>query len=89
MDRPRVNDGIHGLLRYNPEMIEDLKKDRESFIRRYPISRIEIDLAPITDKRWNGKKESEKCNSCDVSQAGYKTEIICRGCSELEKNKLT
>ena len=81
MSELKVNDGIHGPLKINPEKIEKIKRDRERFLRENPVSSIVVYLANPTDKRWNGDKENPKCKECDIALAGYKTEAMCEGCS--------
>jgi hypothetical protein len=50
---PTVNDGIHGLLKYSPEMVESLKKDMERIKKIYPVSSFEVNLSDTYDRRWN------------------------------------
>jgi len=59
MKEPKVNNGISGHLRYDPELIIILEKEKENLIKKYPIANISIELADITDKRWKNYKNGE------------------------------
>jgi len=65
MLEPKVNGGISGHLKYNPELTKALEMEIKRFEEIYPAS-IKIQLADITDKRWktwknyNGKEKTEK-----------------------------
>jgi hypothetical protein len=51
---PKVNDGIHGMTRYNTEITENIKKEMEHLKEKYPIFDFEIYLtSDLHDKRWN------------------------------------
>jgi hypothetical protein len=82
MPDPKVNNGIHGPLSFNPSLVKEIERERDRLMTIYPISNIEIHLSSIYDERWDGKKKEEKCKSCDISIAGYKTKAICEGCEE-------
>lgn len=61
---PKVNNGIHGERNYKPKVVADLEKEVQALRAKYPVNRIEIDLADRTDPRWNNNgyapKNSEK-----------------------------
>lgn len=77
---PKVNGGIHGHLRYNPELIKAIEKEMEKLKMTYPISDIRVYLTDISDKRWNGNG-GVKCKECDVDAAGYKSSSLCGNCN--------
>jgi len=63
MIEPKVNGGIHGHLKFNPELTEALEKEITRLKENYPVTDVRIYLAEVTDKRWknyNGKEKTEK-----------------------------
>jgi len=57
MRSPKVNEGFSGPLKYNPELVEELKKRLEELKKIYPINDYRIELTSTTDKRWKTWKD--------------------------------
>ena len=85
MNNSQVNNGIHGPLKLHPEKIAALERDIAELKRKHPyVADVQTYLVNVGDKKWNGEEKSKNCNSCAVSEAGYKSVAMCKGCSALE-----
>ena len=60
MREPKVNGGISGYLKYDPELTKALEEEIERLKRIYPVTDVRIELADITDKRWKNYNRKEK-----------------------------